>query len=441
MSAVAVTAPDLDAYRADVERFLEESEGIADVRFAGLFSADAVRGLEQVVDAGAPRRIRALARFAAEGHIRRASVEESDEIEQIIRMPLVGGGDGAVPLLDVDALLADESDRERRRELQRARLRAIDAHLTRPIGDARLRRTEAARALGADSPAALLARVAALPLAVVSADGARVLDDTDDEAARAMDRAARDALGAGLGEADAADLPRLVRAPQLAEALPAGGMAPAVARTGDLLGLAAVPGVEVGLAGLAGYAQALRNAGIALAHSGASPRLPVEARRLGDPALRRAHGYLFEGLLCDPGWLSRALDAADPEPILRAARAVRLLGVRAAAARAAALVDGGADLLARATCVGWPDELRLADDLAGLRAADDLRARSLAAVIAAHLRETFGPRWFAEAGAGALLRELWLAGGDLDPEVLAVELGAAGLDPAVLVAEALEGLD
>ncbi len=116
--------------------------------------------------------------------------------------------------------------------------------------------------------------------------------------------------------------------------------------------------------------------------------------------------------------------------------------MRAAAARAAALGDNpGDDLLARATCVGWPDELRLADELSGLRSADDLRARALAAVLRAHLRENFGERWFADAGAGALLRELWLEAGDLDPEVLAVELGAAGLDPSLVVAEALEGLD
>ena len=442
MSVVTAIAPDLDAYRAGVERFLDESASIADERFRDLFSAEAVEGLESVAAFGVPRRMRALARFAAEGYIRNASAEESAEIEEVIRLPLVGGGEGALALLDVDAALADESDRERRRELQRARLRAIDSHLARPIGDARLRRDDAARALGADTPAALLARVADIALAVVTADGERILDATDDVAARAMDRSARDALGLALDATDAADLPRLVRAPQLEEDLPEGAAAAAVERTCELLGLPGAPAAGRAPAGLVGYAHTLRTAGIALAHRGASARLPIEARRLGDPALRRAHGFLFEGLLCEPAWLARVLGAPDDSPVARAARAVRLLGVRAAAARAAAL-GAGADegLLARATCVGWPDELRLADDLAGLRAADDLRARALAAVLRAHLRETFGERWFAEPGAGVFLRELWLEAGDIDPQGLAVELGAAGLDPDAVAAEALEGLD
>jgi len=443
MSIVTVIAPDLDAYRAEVERFLDESASITDDRFRDLFSAAAVEGIESVAASGVPRRMRSLARFAAEGYIRASSANESAEIEEIIRLPIVGGGDGAVALLDVDGLLAAEPDRERRRDLQRARLRTIDAHLARLIGEARLRRDDAARVVQAPRATALLARVAGIPLGIVAADGMRILDATDDVAARAMDRASRDALGLALGDATAADLPRLVRAPQLENELMPDGATAAVERTCELLGVSEAAGVGGSShAGLVGYAETLRTAGIALAHNGASNRLPVEARRLGDPALRRAHGFLFEGLLTEPAWLTRVLDAPDGTDIARAARAVRLLGVRAAAARAAALGENpGDDLLARATCVGWPDELRLADELSGLRSADDLRARALAAVLRAHLRENFGERWFADAGAGALLRELWLEAGDLDPEVLAVELGASGLDPGLVVAEALEGLD
>ncbi len=442
MSVVTVIAPDLDGYRAGVERFLEESASIADERFRDLFSAEAVEGLESVAAFGLARRMRSLARFAAEGYIRNASAQESAEIEEIIRLPLVGGGEGGIALLDVDAELAAEPDRERRRELQRARLRTIDAQLARVIGDARLRRDDAARALGADTPAALLARVADIALGIVTADGRRIVDETEDVAARALDRSARDALGLALDATEAADLPRLVRAPQLEDDLPAGAAADAVERTCELLGVPPPPRAAGAPAGLVGYAHTLRTAGVALAHDGASGRLPIEARRLGDPALRRAHGFLFEGLLCEPAWLARVLGAPDDGPIARAARTVRLLGVRAAAARAAALGgDADAGLLARATCVGWPDELRLADDLAGLRSADDLRGRALAAVLRAHLRETHGERWFAEPGAGAFLRELWLEAGDIDPQGLAVELGAGGLDPGVIVAEALEGLD
>ncbi len=284
MSVVTVIAPDLDAYRAEVERFLDESASITDDRFRDLFSAAAVEGIESVAASGVPRRMRSLARFAAEGYIRASSANESAEIEEIIRLPIVGGGDGAVALLDVDGLLAAEPDRERRRDLQRARLRTIDAHLARLIGEARLRRDDAARAVQAPRATALLARVAGIPLGIVAADGMRILDATDDVAARAMDRASRDALGLALGDATAADLPRLVRAPQLENEMVPDGAAAAVERTCELLGLSESAGVGGSShAGLVGYAETLRTAGIALAHNGASNRLPIEARRLGRP--------------------------------------------------------------------------------------------------------------------------------------------------------------
>ncbi|WP_407810430.1 hypothetical protein, partial [Staphylococcus aureus] len=77
---------------------------------------------------------------------------------------------------------------------------------------------------------------------------------------------------------------------------------------------------------------------------------------------------------------------------------------------------GGADedLLSRAVGVPWPAPLSMADGLAGLGPADELRAAALAAALRARLREDHGPRWFAEQGAGSFLRELWLEGGVLE---------------------------
>ena len=227
-----------------------------------------------------------------------------------------------------------------------------------------------------------------------------------------------------------------MRAPQREGDLPPDGAPAALAATRELLGLSARDAsAGPGLAGVAGYADALRAGGQSLARAGASARLPVEARRLGDPALHRAHGVLFASLVAEPSWLVRALGLPDPTAVARTARAVGLLALRASAARALPDED---DALAEAAGIAWPDELRLADPLAGLGPADELRARMLAAALRAHLRDAFGERWFAEPRAGALLGELWLEGGDLDPEALAVELGAPGLDPELLVAEAAE---
>jgi hypothetical protein len=433
--------PDLDGYRSDAERFLEAPGPAADAAFAHLFSADAVSGLE-AYDGGDPRRMRALARFAAEGHLRLSSADEMAGVHELLRAPLVAGGPGgAVTLGEVDALLAAEPDRERRREIQRARLRALDQHLRAPLSDAALRRADAARALGAASAAGLIARAGGLDLAAVAADAARILDGTDDIAARSLDRVGRTALGAPASALEAADLPRLVRAPDLEADLPPEAVAAAVGRTREVMGSRGGGTRGSSAAGVAGALETLREAGGALARAGVSPRLPMESRALGEPSLVLAHAALMEGLLAEPEWLRRVLGAADPEPIAVGAAATRLMSLRATAAAARGLGGGpDPDLMSRAVGVAWPAELSLATGLGSLAAADELRARMLAAALRQHLREEHGERWFLDPAAAGLLRELWLEGGDLEPATIARELGSPGLDAGLLVAEAVERL-
>jgi hypothetical protein len=423
-------APDLDAYRAGVERHLAAPSDDP----GGLFEADAVRGLAAA--AAADPALRPLARFAAEGHLRRASARETGTAERLIREPLVGDPRDGVPPAAVDALLADEPDAGRRRELHTARLRAMAAHVREPLADAGARRDEAARALGAASATALVADAAGVDTAAAAAGAALLLEATDDLAARGLARIAGAALGRDARRLSAADLPRVVSAPQLADALPTAAAGPAAARTGDLLGMPRGAPPASDAVRLAAVAHALRATGAALAREGASRRLPVEARELADPALAAAAGRLLEGLVAEPAWLARVAGVADPDGAARTAGVVRLLGARAAAARAVALGTADPDGLGRALGVGWPAELTLADPLAGLAPLDDLRARALAAALRVHLRETFGERWFAEPAAGAFLRELWLEGGRLDADALARELGAPGADAALVAHEA-----
>jgi hypothetical protein len=425
---VASPAPDLDEYRRGVEDLLAAPGPDAEERLEGLFAPGAVAGLRAQ---GAT----ALARFAAEGLLRRASAEEMAEIVTRLNEPVVEGPDGPLAPAAVDAALAAEPDRERRRALQAGRLRALENRLGPLLAEARERREAAARDAGAAAPEELLAGAADLDLERVAADGAALLDATDDTAGRALARAARDALGDG--DLEAADLPRVVRAPQLGAEVASPAARDVAARTLELLELelpGGPPAPAGGREGLALWLETLGALGAALAAAGASPRLPVERRRLADPALARAAGLLLEGLVADPAWLARAAGLGDSDAA-RAARAARLLGARAAAARAVALAEGGAAPMSRAAGVDWPPALSLADGLAGLGPADELRALALSAALRDHLRDAHGARWFAEPAAGRLLRELWLEGGALDPEALARELGAPGLDPGPLAAE------
>ena len=432
---------DLDQYRDDVERFLALPRLAADPTFAHLFSAEAVVGLDTDEGPNAQRR-RALARFAVEGHLRGAGAEEMAELEERLRAPLVTGSPaGAVSLRDVDPLLAAEPDRARRRELHTARLRAIDSHLRDLVSDAALRRADAARALGATSAAALAAQMCGLDLSQLAADAEHMLGGSDDLAARSLDRAAQAGLGISAADLDSADLPRLTRAPHVESDLPAGAVASAVARTRELLGSRDETTWRSSIEGVSRALEMLRGTGAALARAGVSPRLPVEARRLGDPALVQAHALLLEGLLAEPEWLRRVLGAADPEPIAAMAATIRLLTARTAAAGVMGLCGGDiVALMSRALGLAWPSEMSIGAELGSLEPADELRGRMLAAALRVHLRETFGERWFLEGGAASLLRELWLEGGDLDAQTLARELGSPGLDPMSLVAEAGERL-
>jgi hypothetical protein len=428
---VPPSIPDLDGYRSDAERHLADPGPAADAAHAHLFSADAVAGTEAAA-AGGDRHLRALARFAAEGHLRLASAGEMADVDALLRAPLVAGaGSGAVTLREVDALLAAEPDAERRRELQGARLRAIDSHLSELLADAALRRADAAPS----------ARVCGRDLERIEADAGRVLSGSDDIAARALDVAARGAIGPAASALDPADLPRVARAPQHEADLPTAAVASAIARTREAMGSRDAATDRSEMQGVAGALEMLRGAGAALARGGVSPRRRMEARLLADPALVHAHAALLEGLLAEPEWLRRVLGAPEPEPVATAAATMRLLAARSAAAGSASLrSEANADLMSRALCVAWPAELSLVARLGSLGPCDELRGRMLAAALRIHLRETFGERWFLETAAARLLRELWLEGGDLDPGDLARELGSAGLDPALVIAEAGERL-
>jgi hypothetical protein len=427
---VAGPAPDLEEYRRGAEELLGAPGPAADERLARLFSPEALSGLRAQ---GAP----ALARFAAEGLLRRASASELAEVRERLAEPVVESPHGLLALSDVDAALAEEPDRGRRRALQAARLRALEGRLGPLLADARARREDAARSAGAASPEALLAEAAAIDAGAAAAIADELLGATDDAAGRATAAAA----GAALGDAEvtAADLPRLVRAPQLGGDAAGARAAEVARRTLELLELPPPEGPLVpvgGRDGLALWLETLGALGARLAAAGAAPRLPVERRLLADPALGRAAWLLFEGLVADPAWLARAAGVREPGAAARAAGAARLLAARAGAARAIRLAGGADDgLMSRALGVAWPPALSLADGLAGLAAADEVRGQALAAALRAHLREAHGGRWFADPGAGRLLRELWLEGGALDPDGLARDLGFPGLDAGLLAAD------
>ena len=401
---------DLDEYRAGAEEYLQAPGPAADARHAALFTAERVSALTALAETGGPR-ARNLARYAAEGHLRLASAAEMARLQEELRAPMAGG----LTLLDVDAALAAEPSADRRRELQAERLRAIGARLPSAVSDVEVRRTMAAHELGAATAAELIARAAGLDLRATAAVGAAVLDAGDDTVGRTLD---------GI---DSADLPRVLRAPDLADALPAAGARAALERTCELLGTAA-PAVAPSTAGWPEYAEALRLGGLALASAGGVGAVAGRCTSPRRPGARPGHGDPLEGLLTEPAWLVRVLDAADPGRVTGPGGDAPAGRRRSPPPRRAAAQGGGdrEELMSRALGVQWPRELSLLDGLAGPPPPDAIRARALAGVLRRHLRETSGDRWFADPRSGTFLREIWLEAGDLTPEALARRPGGRG---------------
>ena len=69
------------------------------------------------------------------------------------------------------------------------------------------------------------------------------------------------------------------------------------------------------------------------------PALPIEHRRLGDNSVTESFAFLLEHLTADPEWLGAALGAEDPGPVMRQARAVKLVMLRRYAAKIAYELD------------------------------------------------------------------------------------------------------
>ncbi|HTI32805.1 MAG TPA: hypothetical protein VL422_03950, partial [Miltoncostaea sp.] len=129
---------DLDEYRAEAEEHLRSPGPAADARHAGLFAAERVTDLTALAASG-DTRMRNLARYAAEGHLRLASADEMARLERELRAAIADD----LSLMNVDSALSAAASRDRRRELQGARLSAIGA-LVGAAHDVSFRRSMAA---------------------------------------------------------------------------------------------------------------------------------------------------------------------------------------------------------------------------------------------------------------------------------------------------------
>jgi hypothetical protein len=490
-------ALDLGSYRVDAERFSEqidreyylhlsgrkrefEIEPIYE-RHAELFSHRAVEGLREATEGASDERAtgtRHLLGFAFEGHLGQATKREATELAELESSLEVVVDSTAIPYRGVTVAVANEPDAGRRAAIEAARDELLVERLN-PLHLESLRRAHhLARELGWASYRDAWARLRRIDLDALAGQAGAFLDATDAAYAELVDPELERAGVPELGELRRSDLPRFFRAPDLDDLFPASRLVPAFADTLAGLGIelgaqsnvhldtesrptksarafCATPRVpdEVRLVispvgGRDDFEALFHEGGHAEHYAHVDPALAFEHRHLGDNSVTESFAFLFEHLTEDPSWLGARLGISDPEPVVRHARAVKLVMLRRYAAKIAyelelhdaepsldAMPSRYAELLGGATRVAWPQASWLADVDPGFYVACYLRAWALETAWRRALRERFGVGWFEAEEAGAWLRELWSQGQRLDAAELLAETLVENLDLGGLESE------
>ncbi|MCW3066513.1 MAG: hypothetical protein JWN32_3685 [Solirubrobacterales bacterium] len=481
---------DRETYRTRAEAFLTELTREHYRHFAGLqadlpleavyagygdlFTREAVEELRTAAGGETrgdeARRRRYLLEFAVEGFLGQATRDVEAELARREASLQIHVDGMAIGYREAAVAQATEADRQRRGALEDARNAAVADSLGPLYREAIETQHALARDLGWPSYRAMIEDVAALDLAALGRQTEGFLAATEAAYPSTMEPELRRVTGAGLADLRRADVPWFLRDAGADAAFPAERLVPSLRATLGGLGidLDAQPNVvldvdprptksprafcapvrvpdEVYLVlppvgGVDDYVVLFHEAGHTEHYGNVDPALPFEYRCLGDNSVTEAFAFLFDHLIEDPGWLAAHLDAHDGAGRLAHARAQRLLYLRRYSAKlayelelhAAPSLDRMADAYARrlgdALHIEWPRETFLADVDPGFYVAKYLRAWALETHMRAHLRERFGPAWWAEPEAGAALRALWAQGQRLDADELLGELTGASLD-------------
>lgn len=180
--------------------------------------------------------------------------------------------------------------------------------------------------------------------------------------------------------------------------------------------------------GKSDYDSFFHEAGHAEHFANTDPSLPFAFRRLAPSmAQMELFSYLMQNLVNDPAWLQTYLDLSPRQAafvVYRAALSDLVLLRRYCAKylyEYSYFSRGGdgpslyTDGLRRYTGFVYPPEFWQHDRDPGFYSADYLRAWFGHAQVVTALQERYGPRWWADPGAGATVRDLWRAG--VRPEI------------------------
>jgi oligoendopeptidase F len=485
MPATPPSDRELDAYREDADRFmaeldeefylhyagLKETFDLAPIyeRHAGLTELGQVKSIGLAVNGGS--RVRELWRFACEGYfgdLTRDHAERLAELEAELEIELDGE---RIPFRMVRPTIANEPDRNKRRELDARSNEILDEQMNPLHLEAAQIVQRGARELDFASYLELYRK--ALPSSALDdlAEQCRaLLDSTERLYETNADKLLRSRVGVSLDEAERYDVPRLFRAPEWDSMFAADRMLPALESTlADLgvdlrsqdnvtLDLEQRPNksprpfcapIEVPdrvvlviqpIGGADDWHALFHEAGHTEHYAHTSRDLPMEEKRLGDNAVTEGWAMLMDHLIDEPEWLTRRLDFARPTEFAAEGATELLYFVRRYSAKLLYELEFHAaedvttmrnryvELLSDAVKIEATPANYLADIDSGFYVSSYLRAWALEAQLRAFLKEKFGSRWFASRSAGSLLRELWSEGQKMRAEELLQEVTGATLE-------------
>ena len=487
---------ELDAFRADADRFIaaEDEEyylhyaGLKETldleplyeRYAHLATLEKAQQIGRLVNGGAG--VRELWRFACEHYLGNLTKTYAEQVANL-QATLTTTVDGEeIPFRELRPRMANSEDRDLRRRLEQAYSELTDEHLNPIQLEAVQVVSDAVRQLGARTYRELYVEKFGWRLEDLGDQCRAILASTEQLYEDEADRLFRDRVGVSLSEARRWDIGRLFRGMKWDEQFPADRMIPALEWTLSGLGIdlkkqsnvhldveerptkdprAFCSPIEVPdrvmlvikpIGGPEDWRAFFHEAGHTEHFANTSADLPMEERRLGDNAVTEGWAALFEHLTDEPAWLSKMLDFSSPGEFASEGAVGILFYVRRYAAKllyelefhaaedVTAMRPRYVELLGDALKIEPSAANYLADIDASYYVSAYLRSWAFEAQMRDHLRTAYGKEWFTSAKAGAELRELWSEGQKFSAEDMLKDATGSNLELEAVAGRIREAL-
>ena len=487
---------DLDRFRERADRFIAELDeeyylhygGLKDTldlkpiyeRYADLTAVEQAKALGEMVDGDWAKR--ELWRFASEGYLSELTREQSERVAALEASLEADVGGETIPYRMLRPTIANEPDRDKRQQLDRARVDLTEEHINPLYLEGVEVIRNAVGELGSPNYAELYRRFG-FRLDDLAAQCRAFLDDTESLYEAAADKLFRARIGVGLDEAKRWDVLRSFRAPQWDEHFGEDRMLPALEATlGDMgIDLRSQQNVELDverrpkksprafcapievpgrvvlviqpMGGADDWRALFHEAGHTEHYANTSADLTMEQKRLGDVAVTEGWAMLMQHLTDTPAWLTKRLDFPKPDDFAAEGTTQLLYMVRRYCAKllyelefhstddVTQLSSRYVDLLGDALKIEPASQDYLADIDASFYVTGYLRSWAFEAQLRTSLQERYGRDWFTNREAGSLLRELWSLGNSQSADEMLKDVTGAEIEMdavASLVRETLK---